>query len=99
MEQRTAPVGRDRMYRGMDWLFLAFLALEVVAFAVFPGLPLAVAAAAAFSQLRTSKGRISALWILAGLLTLMAVAPFVLHVLGWSSWSTVEPGPLISPGS
>ena len=85
--EQTRPTG---LYSRTDWIFAGFIALEVMAFAVFPGLPLVVAGMAMATRLRESRKRKLTLWIVAGLLTLISVAPFILRTLGLSSFSEVE---------
>ena len=85
--EQTRP---ESLYSRTDWIFAGFIALEVLAFAVFPGLPLVVAGMAMATRLRESRRRKLTLWIIAGLLTLMSVAPFILRMLGLSSFSEVE---------
>ena len=84
----SKPMGQnrdERLYSRTDWMFAGFIALEIFASAVVPGLPLVVAGVAMATRLRESKKRKLALWILAGVLTAIGLAPFVLNWLGLSS--------------
>lgn len=90
MSKPTEETRNEKLYSGTDWTFAAFIVLEFIAFAVFPGLPLAVAGAAMATRLRQSKKRKLTLWILAGVLTVIGAAPFILEWLGLSEFSTVE---------
>ena len=80
----------ERLYSRTDWMFAGFIALEVLAAAVFLGLPLVVAGVAMTTRLRESKNRKLVLWILAGVLTVIGLTPFVLNWLGLSEFSTVQ---------
>ena len=90
MREPIEHTSAGSLYNRADWIFAGFIALEVMAFAVFPGLPLVVAGMAMATRLRESRKRKLALWIIAGVLTLISVAPFILRMLGLSSFSEVE---------
>lgn len=83
----------DRLYGRIDRLFLLFLILEFAAWALFPGLPLVVALASLKTQLRFSKWRLSVLWVVAAMATLIVIAPFIIGWLGLSTFSesTITP--------
>ena len=85
----------DRLYQRIDWIFLLFLALELAAFPIFPGLPLVVAAVSTRTRVRSSRWRSRVLWILASVMTIIVLAPFVI---GWFNPSFVENGP-VTPGT
>lgn len=91
--------GRDHdgsLYQRIDWIFALFVVLEFVAFPLFPGLPLLVAASSMTTRIRTSKWRSVVLWTLGSILTLIVVAPFVI---GWFHPSFVENGPAVRLGT
>ena len=90
MSKRVEQTRDERLYSRADWVFAGFIALEFLAAAVFPGLPLVVAGVAMATQLRESKKRKLALWILAGVLAVIGLVPFVLNWLGLSEFSTVQ---------
>ncbi|MCA4133386.1 hypothetical protein [Arthrobacter sp. M4] len=88
--QSSASNSPHRLYQKIDWVFALFLVLEFVAFPLFPGLPLLVVAASMTTTLRRSKWRQLILWAMAGIMTLIVLAPFVI---GWFQLSFVENGP------
>lgn len=90
MSKQMGQSRDERLYSRTDWMFVGFIALEFLAAAVFPGLPLVVAGVAMATQLRESKKRKLALWILAGVLAVIGLVPFVLNWLGLSEFSTVQ---------
>lgn len=67
-----------RMYEPIDKLFVLFVVLEIIAWPILPGLPLVVALAAMTTRVRTSKWRSVFLWTLAGFITLIVIAPFII---------------------
>ena len=87
MSEQTRP---ESLFSRTDWIFAGFIVLEVLAFAVFPGLPLVVAGLAMATRLRESRKRTLVLWIIAGVLTIVVLAPFILGMLGLSSFVEVE---------
>ncbi|MCU1417491.1 MAG: hypothetical protein JWP32_1665 [Schumannella sp.] len=70
---------------------IVFLTLELVAFPLLPLGPLLVAGVAMATSLRQSRSRVIALWILAGLLAAVVMAPFVISLF---HLELVEEGPV-----
>jgi hypothetical protein len=79
------------MFPLRDRLLILFVALELVAFPLVPAGPLVIAAAAMATPLRDSRWRMLALWTLAGLLTAIVIAPFVISLF---HLELVEEGPV-----
>ncbi|MCC3267291.1 hypothetical protein [Arthrobacter gengyunqii] len=90
MTEPTKQARPESLCSRTEWIFAGFIALEVLAFAGFPGLPLVVAGMAMATRLRESRKRTLVLWIIAGVLTIVALAPFILGMLGLSSFAEVD---------
>lgn len=88
---KVAPVTADQSTRFLsttDWKYLGLFVLTFALAPVFYGLPLVSPLVATFTDLRKSRKPFVWLWIVAALLTLMAIAPFVLKITGLSEFET-----------
>lgn len=77
---------RESFLSKTEWKFLGFLALAVVLTPIFYGLPLLSPLLALGSGVRHDKAKMVWLWVIASLLVLMSVAPFILRVAGLSNF-------------
>ena len=71
-------------------MLFTFIGLELLASVLLPLLPVVVAASALLSPLRTSPWRMFVVWALAGLLSVLLLAPFVVSRL---DLPTIQEGP------
>jgi hypothetical protein len=70
------------LFPRIDRLFVLFVALELLTFALLPLAPLLVVGIASITSVRRSRPRILALWIVAAVLAVIVLAPFVAGLLG-----------------
>ncbi|WP_142206619.1 hypothetical protein [Subtercola boreus] len=75
------PAHNQQLFPVVDRWFLAFIALEVVTFPLIPLLPLVVAAAGIATPLRRSRWRLSVLFSVGLVLSLIVAAPVILGLL------------------
>ncbi|MDF2665658.1 MAG: hypothetical protein K0R81_1508 [Microbacterium sp.] len=60
-----------------DWLFVAWIAGTVLVSFAFVGAPLIVAASSLLTRLRTEKRKQITLWIVAAVLSILTLLPFL----------------------
>lgn len=76
-QQHDRPTRRPGDTIPKLWQFAVVLVAACVGTAVFPGVPIAIAAAASFTPIRRNRTMLVVLWITVGLLTAVQVIPFV----------------------
>lgn len=69
-----------------EWKFVGLLALAFVLTPVFYGLPLLSPLFALSTSLRRERRKMMWLWIVASILVLMSIAPFILKAAGLSNF-------------
>ncbi len=95
MAGQAADADDERLFPVIDRVFLVFIGLELLAFPLLPMLPVIVAAGASLTPMRASPRRMSVLWVLAGLLSVIVLAPFVLPLF---ELPTIQEGPVHTVG-
>ncbi len=89
--EQIEPIDQRRVFPLVDRYLLGFLALQLVAFPLVPALPLVIAAAALATPLRSSPGRMTALWAIGAVLTLIVLAPLIIDLF---DFQIVDEGPV-----
>lgn len=77
---------REGFFSKTEWKFIGFLTLAFVLTPVFYGLPLLSPLFALSTSLRHERRKMMWLWIVASILVLISVAPFILKVAGLSNF-------------
>ncbi|AZL09811.1 MAG: hypothetical protein ACTIC1_20760 [Brevibacterium sp.] len=77
---------REGIFSKTEWKFIGFLTLAFVLTPVFYGLPLLSPLFALSTSLRHERRKMTWLWIIASILVLMSIAPFILRAAGLSNF-------------
>lgn len=77
---------RERFISSTGWKFLGFLALAFALTPIFYGLPLLSPLFAMATSVRLHKTKMVWLWVVASLLVLMSIAPYILRIAGVSNF-------------
>ena len=77
---------RERLMSATEWKFIGFLALAFMLTPIFYGLPLLSPLFAMSTSVRTHRTKMVWLWVVASLLVLMSIAPFLLRHAGLSNF-------------
>lgn len=77
---------REGFFSKIEWKFIGFLALTFVLTPVFYGLPLLSPLFALATSLGHERRKMMWLWIVASILVLMSIAPFILKAAGLSNF-------------
>ncbi len=77
---------RERFISSTGWKFIGFLVLAFALTPVFYGLPLLSPLFAMVTSVRLHTTKMVWLWVVASLLVLMSVAPFILKLAGLSNF-------------
>ncbi|MCF2572906.1 hypothetical protein [Brevibacterium sp. UCMA 11754] len=77
---------REGFFSKTEWKFIGFLALTFVLTPVFYGLPLLSPLFALSTRFRRERRKMMWLWIVASILVLMSIAPFILKAAGLSNF-------------
>lgn len=77
---------RERFMSVTEWKFIGFLVLALLLTPIFYGLPLLSPLFAMSTSVRTHRTKMVWLWVVASLLVLMSIAPFILRLAGLSNF-------------
>ncbi|WEK60278.1 MAG: hypothetical protein P0Y60_13255 [Candidatus Microbacterium colombiense] len=83
--RNAATTTNSDIRTSFDWLYALWVVLEVAAGWLFFGAPLLVALASRGTRLRHSRSKQISLWVIAAIVSLFALAPFLVIWFGLST--------------